>query len=137
MTIEISDLAAADTFVVELITPNGAPLLDAEGRPASITVYGPGSKAYAAAQAANTQRILERAAKSGDSIKMSPEEQASDAAQFLAACTAGISGWAYKGATDKAAITAVYADPKFGWLTKQVDRAIGNWANFMPGSAIS
>lgn len=133
---EITTLAAKDTFVLELLNANDEPLKDAEGKPLSVTVYGPGSKAYTKAQAARTQRMLDRMAKKGK-VKLNAQEQTEENAEFLAACTDSFNGWQYKGAADAAAIEAAYKDPTIGFIADQVGKAIGDWANFMNSSANS
>ena len=133
---EITTLAAKDTFVLELLNANDEPLKDAEGKPLSVTVYGHGSKAYTKAQAARTQRMLDRMAKKGK-VKLNAQEQTEENAEFLAACTDSFNGWQYKGSADAAAIEAAYKDPTIGFIADQVGKAIGDWANFMNSSANS
>ncbi len=129
MTFEITSLAAKDTFTLELLNANDEPLLDAGGNPLSVTIYGPGSKVYAKAQAARTQRLMDRMAKRGK-VKLSAEEQQRENAEFLAACTVSFNGWAYQGKADREAIEAAYNDPSIGFIAEQVNKAIGDWANF-------
>jgi hypothetical protein len=100
----------------------------------SITVFGPGSKQFAKAQALRTQRLMDRMAKKGKG-KLTAEEQASERADFLAACTVSFNGFDYHG--DAAAFCDAYADTSLGWLTDQVERFIGDWGNFSTGSAKS
>ena len=126
---EITSLAVKDTFTLELVNANDEPLLDAAGKPLSVTVYGPGSKAYQRAQAARTQRMLDRMAKKGK-LKLTAEEQTREQAEFLAACTVSLNGWAYKGEATPEAIEAAYLDPSIGFIADQVAKAVGDWANF-------
>lgn len=133
---EITTLAAKDTFVLDLVNANDEPLKDADGTQLSVTVYGPGSKPYTKAQAARTQRMLDRMAKKGK-VKLNAQEQTDENAEFLAACTASFNGWQYKGAADVAAIEAAYKDPTIGFIADQVGKAIGDWANFTNSSANS
>lgn len=125
---EITTLAAKDTFTLELLNGNDEPLLDGGGKPLSVTVYGPGSKAYQKANSQRTQRMLDRMAKKGK-VKLSAEEQQRENAAFLAACTVSFNGWAYQG--DNTAFEAAYNDPSIGFIADQVSKAIGDWANFM------
>lgn len=127
---EITNLAAKDTFTLELLSANDEPLLDKDGKPLSVTVYGPGSKAYQKANAARTQRLLDAMAKKGKQ-KLNAEEQVRENAAFLAACTVSFNGWAYKG--DATAFEAAYADPSIGFIADQVSKAINDWANFTNG----
>lgn len=129
---EITTLAAQETFTLELVGPSDEPLRDEQGSALSVTVYGPGSKAYQRASAARTQRLLDKMAKRGRN-RLSGEEQLSEQAAFLAACTVSFNGWAYKG--DPQAFEAAYADPAIGWIADQVAKAVGDWANFTKGSS--
>jgi hypothetical protein len=127
---EITNLAAKDTFTLELQNANEEPLQDKDGKPLSVTVYGPGSKAYQKANAARTQRLMDLMAKKGK-VKLNAEDQAKENASFLAACTVSFNGWAYKG--DASAFEAAYSDPSIGFIADQVAKAIGDWANFTNG----
>ncbi len=129
MPFEMTSLAANDTFSLELLNANDEPLLDTDGNPLSVTIYGPGSKVYAKAQAARTQRLMDRMAKRGK-VKLSAEEQQRENAEFLAACTVSFNGWTYQGKADREAIEAAYNDPAIGFISEQVNKAIGDWANF-------
>jgi len=125
---EITNIAAKDTFTLELLDGNEEPLRDADGKPLSVTVYGPGSKAYQRVSAARQQRVIDSMVKRGK-VKMSAEEQQRETAAFLAACTVSFNGWAYKG--DATAFEAAYLDPTIGFISKQVEKAIENWGNFI------
>lgn len=127
---EITKLAARDTFTLELVNANDEPLRDADGKPLSVTVYGPGSKAYQKANAARTQRLMDAMTKKGKA-KLNAEEQLRENAAFLAACTVSFNGWAYKG--EESAFEAAYSDPTIGFIADQVQKAIGDWANFTTG----
>jgi hypothetical protein len=133
---EITSLAAKDTFTLELLSTDDAPLRDTDGAPLSVTVYGPGSKAYAAAQAARTQRMLERM-KARGKARLSADEQTRENAEFLAACTVSFNGWSYKGANDAPAVLAAFGDTSIGFIADQVSKAIGDWANFTNSSLTS
>lgn len=130
---EITQLAAKDTFTLELLSPTDAPLLDSAGVPLSVTVYGPGSKAYARAQAERNQRLIERSARKGK-FNLSAEEQTLEGAQFLADCTQSFNGWGYKGSAERDAILAAYQDHSIGFISDQVAKAIKDWANFTSSS---
>lgn len=126
---EITSLAAKDTFVLELLNGNDEPLTGADGKALSVTVYGPGSKPFVKAQAARTQRMLDRMAKKGK-VKLDAAEQARENADFLAACTVSFNGWAHHGKADAEAVLAAYNDPTIGFIADQVGKAVGDWGNF-------
>jgi len=124
---EITKLAAKDTFTLELQGPDDQPLRDADGKPISITVYGPGSKAYQRANSQRTQKIIDAMAKKGKS-KLNADEQVRENAAFLAACTVSFNGFEYQGRAD--AFEAAYLDQSIGFIADQVSKAIGDWSNF-------
>lgn len=126
---EITSIAAKEQYIVMLNDANDEPLKNAAGEQLSVTVFGPGSKAYAKATAARTQRLLDRMAKKGKS-KLTAEDQINENAEFLATITVSFSGWAYKGGADAASILAAYKDSEIGFITDQIQKAAGDWANF-------
>lgn len=133
---EITSIAAKDQYTVMLVNANDEPLLDKAGDQLSVTVFGPGSKAYAKATAARTQRLLDRMAKKGKS-KLTAEDQINENAEFLATITVSSSGWVYKGGADAASILAAYKDSEIGFITEQVQKASGDWANFSASAVTS
>lgn len=126
---EITTIAVKDQFIVLLNNAADEPLTDSAGKQLSVTVYGPGTKAYTNATATRNQRHLDRLAKKGR-VKLNAKEQVAEAAEFLAAVTISFNGWAYQGGTDAAAILAAYKDPGIGFISDQVQTSVGDWANF-------
>ena len=129
---DISKLAVKETAVVELESPDGEPLLNDSGEVISITVYGPGSKQFQKAQGVRNRAILEYVRKGGK--KMKDDEQRELDAEFLASCTASFNGFKYKDFTGYDMYKAAYLDPAIGFISEQVNKAIGDWANFTQGS---
>lgn len=130
---DISKLAVKETAVIELESPDGEPLLNENGQVLSITVYGPGSKQFQRAQGKRNRAILEYVRKGGK--KMKDEEQRELDAEFLADCTASFNGFVYKDLTGYEMFKAAYLDPAIGFIAEQVNKAIGDWANFTNKSA--
>lgn len=130
---DISKLAVKETAVIELETPDGEPLLDENGKVLSVTVYGPGSKQFQRAQGKRNRAILDHVRKGGK--KMKDEEQRELDAEFLADCTASFNGFVYKDLTGYEMFKAAYLDPAIGFIAEQVNKAIGDWANFTNKSA--
>lgn len=130
---DISKLAVKETSVIELESPDGEALMNDAGEAISITVYGPGSKQFQKAQGVRNRAILEYVRKGGK--KMKDDEQRELDADFLASCTASFNGFAYKDLTGYDMFKAVYLDPSIGFIAEQVNKAIGDWANFTKGSA--
>lgn len=134
--LEITTLAAKDTFTLFLRHPNKKPIKDAAGEPVSVTVYGPGSKEYNGAIAERNQRLIARM-QSDSNTPLSAEEQTLENAKFLASCTVSFNGWAYLGNSDRAAMVAAYSDHKIGYIADQISKAVVDWANFTTSSSES
>ena len=130
---DISKLAVKETAVIELESPDGEPLLNENGEVLSVTVYGPGSRQFQRAQGKRNRAILEYVRKGGK--KMKDEEQRELDAEFLADCTASFNGFVYKDLTGYEMFKAAYLDPSIGFIAEQVNKAIGDWANFTNKSA--
>ena len=129
---DISKLAVKETAVIELESPDGEPLINDQGETLSVTVYGPGSKQFQKAQGTRNRAILEYVRKGGK--KMKDEEQRELDAEFLSACTVSFNGFTYKELTGYEMFKAAYLDPAIGFIAEQVNKAIGDWANFTKGS---
>ena len=130
------DLAAfevAETATLDVLGLDQEPLLY-RGQPVRITVHGPGSAAYVRAEsrAAQASQARALAALRGKAGKADLEEQRQQTAEKLAAVTAGIENFPMPGGA-----LALYANPKLGYITNQVERFLADWANFKPASAKS
>jgi hypothetical protein len=130
---DISKLAVKETAVIELEGPDGEPLLNENGEVLSVTVYGPGSKQFQRAQGKRNRAILDYVRKGGK--KMKDEEQRELDAEFLADCTVSFNGFVYKELAGYEMFKAAYLDPSIGFIAEQVNKAIGDWANFTNKSA--
>jgi hypothetical protein len=133
MSVNLKTKAAAETFEVKLVGTDDEPMLDDEGKQASITVYGPGSKAFARASSDRAQRMVSRMKRHGKS-KMSVEDQIAETSGFLAAITVSLNNCDYNGQKDPESIKAMYADTELGFIADQVQKAVGDWANFTKAS---
>ena len=129
---DISTLAANETTIVELETPAGDPLMTDDGARLSVTVYGPGSKNFQKAQGVRNRALMKYFRKGGK--EMSDGEQRELDAEFLATCTASFNEFQYKDLTGYEMFKAAYRDASIGFIADQVNKAIGDWANFMPAS---
>lgn len=129
---DISTYAAQDTAEIELQRPDGEPMTNAHGQALSVTVYGPGSRTYQHAQSVRNRAIL-AFVRRGSHKKMADDEQRLLDAEFLAACTVSFNGFGYKGMPKGPEMyKAAYLDPKMGLVSEQVNKGIGDWANFLP-----
>lgn len=130
---DISSLAVNETTIIELESPTGDPLVNDKGDVLSVTVYGPGSKQFQRAQSVRNRAILEYVKKGGK--KMKDNEQRELDAEFLASCTVSFNGFVYKDLTGIEMFKAAYMDTAIGFISEQVNKAIGDWANFTQGSS--
>lgn len=130
MTFDISTLAVSETTDIHLRDPGTDVLLYNAGKPVSVTVYGPGSKSFAKARGQAENQTMDRIKRKGKTDQ-TPEERLENTASFLSACTVSLNNFDYKGVTDAQAIKAMYSDRSIGWINEQVDKEMGDWANFM------
>jgi hypothetical protein len=136
---DITSIAAADTSDIHLRGPDDELLFDENKKPITITVYGPGSRAYQQAQTLSQNRIMDRLKKKGRTDR-SADDKLEEQANFLAACTVSFNGFAYPPAgkaTGVELFRQAYADPTIGFIADQVNSHMGDWANFTKGSAKS
>jgi hypothetical protein len=129
------DLSTLDTrkgsdsgFELQLLHPTTREPLDA-----FITVLGKDGDAYQQKSAEIKRRRLGRLARGVESAAAVDLAEA-EARELLAACTNGWKGIARDGqeiAFSESAAVRLYAD--FEWIYEQVDAAIHNRANFLPG----
>ena len=100
---------------------------------AVILVAGVDSEQYQTAQRQAWERRLDRS--SQGRAKPTFEEFEQDGLELLVACTLGWRGLVKEGqelAYSPAAARKLYSDPRYVWLRTQVDRFIGDRANFFP-----
>ena len=129
----LADFEVAETGTLDVLGLDQEPLLY-RGQPVRITVHGPGSAAYVRAESRVAQASQARAlaALRGKAGKNDLEEQRQATAEKLAAVTTSIDNFPIPGGA-----LALYANPKLGYITAQVERFLADWANFKPASAKS
>ena len=134
---DIRRFAVEETSVLTLRGANDEPLTGDDGQSMTITLYSPGSKAYAKAQAANQNRMIDKLKRKGK-MDQTAEEKAREQAEFLAGCTKEFSAnIEYDGLTGDELFKAVYADNSVGFIAEQVGKHLGDWGNFTPASTKS
>lgn len=111
---------------------------DAEGnpdktRPMEAVMYGPGSKQFKKAQAASSNRLVERLKKKGKDTQ-SAEEKALADAEFLTSCTKALNNVSFDSLVGEALFMAVYTAPEIGFIPEQINKHIGDWSNFTKAS---
>jgi hypothetical protein len=147
MQFDISQKAVTETAIIELDDANDEPMmvpkLDAQGQqvmetvdgetrpvmvPASVTIYGPGSKIYQRAMSKRNRALVEAVRKG--TKRMKDEDQREVDATFLADVTASFNGFGYKDLTGYEMFKAAYMDIKIGFIAEQVNKGLNNWGNF-------
>lgn len=106
--------------------PDGKP---DESKPMIAHMFGPGTKKFANAKAAQANRNMDRYKKKGKS-DLSAEDQTKDTAEFLAACTDRLENIEVDALTDKALFMAVYSDLEYCFIPAQLDKLLSDTANF-------
>ena len=131
---DIRKFEVEETSVIALRGSDDSPLMVDDGQPMTVTVYGPGSKPYAKAQAAQQNKLMERLRKKGK-LDQGAEESRQEQIDLLVACTkefsANIECDALKG---EALYRAVYSNRGLGFISEQVAKHIAEWGNFTKGS---
>ena len=136
---DISAKAVVETADIAIIDPNtGEALIGADNQPCSVTVYGPGSRPFAAAQSVASNKAVKRLQAKGKA-DTTPEEDEASRAAFLSAITVSFNAFGYKElpADDRETFRALYLDRSLGWITDQVNRGAGDWGNFSKASSPS
>lgn len=101
---------------------------------ASVVVYGPGSKQYAAAQSKQQNRMIDKL-KSKGKTEQTAAQKAAETAEFLADVTVSFGGLEYEALEGRALALAVYSDTSIGFIADQVAKFVGDWSNFSKVSA--
>lgn len=127
---DINTLAVSPSTSVHLKHPaTGEELFeDADKKkPVKISVYGPGSKEYRAAQSQVTNENLARRRKG-----VTAESMERSRVEVLARCTSGFENFGYKGQPFSSDVAReMYADPAMVWVRDQVEEALGDLGNFL------
>ncbi len=122
--------------MLPLMGPDDQPLI-IDGVPATVTLYGPGSKPFARAQAAQQNRLVDKLKRKGKA-DATAEDKAREQAEFLAGCTKQFSANVkYDDLTGNDLALAIYADASIGFIAEQAGKHLGDWANFRQPSAKS
>ena len=106
---------------------------DAQKKPITVTVYGPGSKTFARVQTAQTNRAMERFKRKGK-VEQSAAEKAEETAAFLASVTKDSANLEFDKLEGDALYRAVYAETSLGFIADQVNKHLGDWSNFTKNS---
>lgn len=125
MTFDLTQFELKDTADIEIVLPNGSPMMNGKDQ-VIISVYGGGSKQYVAAKhrAENAASLRVSAMLRNKNSETSAEDTEKQQAQFLADCTAEVKGLPVS-ALD------IYSNPKLKYITDQVQSFLDDDENFM------
>ncbi len=126
---DIRKFSVAATGRLALRDASDEPMLTDDGKEIAVNVFGPGSKQYAKAQAAQQNRMLDKLKRKGKSDQTA-EQKSAEAAEFLSDCTESWENLDYDGLTGTALSKAVYSDQTIGFIADQVAKFIGDWSSF-------
>ena len=130
----IALLAVASVGVLHVKDASGQPAYaDAERKlPLRIHLHSPGSEVAGVVESRQSARALKRYQDNdGKMTAASPEERLSETAADLATLTAEFENFDYgDDLSGEQMFRALYADPKLGFITKQVIKYFGEWGNF-------
>lgn len=130
---DIRKFAVNTTARLVLNNAKGEPIVTDDGQEVAVNVYGPASKQFAQARQNQNNRMMDKLKTKGKA-EQTAEQTAKETAEFLADCTASFENLERDDLTDDALAKAVYADASIGFVAEQVNKHIGDWANFLPVS---
>lgn len=137
MTFNILNRSVSETGSLELLDADGEPLLNDKGERCSITLYGPGSRAFEEADAERANKIYELMRNRGGKAKISADEKRQMDARFHARVTASFNNWTFpvdKGAGGYEEYHAAYLERRIGFISAQIPGFLGDWGNFKSAS---
>jgi len=126
---DIRKYSVEPTSKLHLRDANDELMYTDEGKPVAVNLYGPGSKQYARAQAAQNNRLLDKLKRKGKSDQTA-EQRAAESSEFLADCTESFENLEYDNLAGRELFMAVYADVSIGFVADQVAKYISDWSNF-------
>ena len=140
---DISTESVEETAIIHLKNAAGELMFADAARtlPCQIELYGPGSTPYGVNEARQNARQTKRF--NDNEMKLTSqdhEEQVRETATDLASVTKRFINFGYGpagGAQGADLYRAVYADTKLGFIVKQLQKALRDWAAFRKGSETS
>lgn len=134
MSFDIRTLAISKTGEVPVRNAQGEKQYDADGKLLTITVHSPGTKAFNAAQHArqlrNSDRMVNKMQGKADG-KQTAEDATEERAEFLTAITISFNNFGIDGQTGRAMFASVYGDLELGHIADDVEKFVGDRANFI------
>lgn len=139
---DIATLGVATTGVLHLKDASGEPLYVDKDRkkPIRILLHSPGSTAYSVVESRQTGRALKRMNDNeGKLTAATPDERRAETAEDLATVTVDFENFTYGTCTSRGEelFKAVYGDQALGFIVKQVNKFLADWANFKVASPVN
>jgi len=131
---DIKKFAVQNTGRLHLRDASDELMYTEDGKEIAVNVYSPGSKQYAKAQAAQSNRVMNNLKRKGK-IDQSAEQKAADNAEFLSEITHSFENITYDELTGEALYKAVYSDSSIGFISDQVAKFVGDWSSFKTPAA--
>lgn len=131
---DIRKFAVEPTARLHLRDASDELMFTEDGKEIAVNVYGPGSKQFAKAQSAQSNRMIDKLKRKGKTDQTAVQK-AAEAADFLTDCTASFENLEYDELAEDALYRAVYSDLSIGFIADQVGKFIGDWSNFSKPSA--
>lgn len=129
MAFNLNKLSTKDIFTLQLVDDTGVKLIDDEGKPVTIDVYGPGSSVVRNATFALQNRQLKRGKK-----QMTAELLREESVELMAAGIAGCSSnleYNGKNPKSKADWIELLSDDSLEWIKSQISEAQAEVSNFL------
>lgn len=128
---DITNLAAQDTFFVHLRHPGTDEPLYENKKPVGITVYGPGSSVHRQIAHERQNEILQRKHKKGKPT-ITAEQLSEVEVEGLKRLTVEVANLEINGEKiTPENVDTVYGDSRYRWLADQVNEGAGDWGNFI------
>jgi hypothetical protein len=144
---DIKKFAVEETGILPLRGPDRQPLIGDDKQPMTVTLYSPGSKQYARAQAVRGDRLMNKIMKGSSEAAAAlteleeaqlTESKAREQVEFLVRITKEFSSNVdYDGLKGSDLARAIYSDITIGYIAEDVTKHLGVWANFYKGSSIA
>jgi hypothetical protein len=142
-TFDITVEAVDETTTIHVKNAAGELLYADKERklPLQIVLWGPGSDAFGIVESRQSARAVKRMQENDGKVSVAPlEDRRRDTAEDLAALTVRFVNFSYPPAgkaEGSALFAALYADPKLGFIAKQVSQTVSDWGKFKSASPAS
>ena len=138
---DITQIRATETGDIAIVDGEGNPLFD-DGKPLSVTAYGPGSKVWQQADADRRRKRVARLEKNRGKASAVIDSALEDDIDFLVRVTISFNNWTYPAPdggewqAKDAMFRAAYTDDSIGFIRDHVHQQVHDWG-FTKGSAQS